>query len=225
LTIRLLSSTGIAPVRADDQVNGYPHPASSNGPVWMHGQSHYGRPGQWPDRHWEPAQRGPAPRPEVYHREPRPTHQAHGYGWSPHYRRPVFVPVYRTRYYRDVVVIRRYGHVYPGYGYYQNDEDAYKWLAFTAITLKVLDNLNEAQERAHEQAQAEATTAPVGDTIYWNQSDASGAVSVVRDGYSASGRYCREFQQEVTIGGRSERAYGTACQQPDGSWQVVSTGE
>jgi surface antigen len=98
-------------------------------------------------------------------------------------------------------------------------------LAFTAITLKILDNLNEAQERAHEQAQAEAATAPVGDTIYWNQSGASGAVSVLRDGYSASGRYCREFQQEVTIGGGTERAYGTACQQADGSWQVVSTDE
>jgi 17 kDa outer membrane surface antigen len=127
--------------------------------------------------------------------------------------------------YRDVVVIRRYGPVYPGYGYYRSDDDAYRWLAFTAITLKILDNLNEAQERAHEQAQAEAATAPVGDTIYWNQSGASGAVSVLRDGYSASGRYCREFQQEVTIGGGTERAYGTACQQADGSWQVVSTDE
>jgi len=28
----------------------------------------------------------------------------------------------------------------------------------------------------------------------------------------------------VTIGGGTERAYGTACQQPDG-WQVVSTDE
>jgi surface antigen len=132
--------------------------------------------------------------------------------------------VYRTRYYRDVVVVRRYGHVYPGYGHYHNDEDAYQWLAFTAITLKILDNLNEAQERAHEQAQLEASRAVVGETIVWNHSGASGAVSVLRDGYSTRGRYCREFQQQVTIGGRSERAYGTACQQPDGSWQVVSTG-
>jgi hypothetical protein len=132
--------------------------------------------------------------------------------------------VYRTRYYRDVIVVRRYGHVYSGYGHYHNDDDAYRWLAFTAITLKILDNLNEAQERAHEQAQLEATRAAVGETIMWNHSGASGAVSVLRDGYSTSGRYCREFQQHVTIGGRSERAYGTACQQPDGSWQVVSTG-
>jgi surface antigen len=26
----------------------------------------------------------------------------------------------------------------------------------------------------------------------------------------------------VTVGGRAEQAYGTACRQPDGSWQIVS---
>jgi len=41
---------------------------------------------------------------------------------------------------------------------------------------------------------------------------------------STTGRYCREFQQEVKIGGVKERAYGTACRNPDGSWEVVSTG-
>ncbi len=35
------------------------------------------------------------------------------------------------------------------------------------------------------------------------------------------GRYCREYQTVVTIGGRAEQAYGTACRQPDGSWQIV----
>jgi triosephosphate isomerase len=37
-----------------------------------------------------------------------------------------------------------------------------------------------------------------------------------------AGRYCREFQQTVTIGGRTEQAYGTACMQPDGAWEVIS---
>jgi surface antigen len=44
----------------------------------------------------------------------------------------------------------------------------------------------------------------------------------VREGTSESGKYCREFQQTVTIGGKTEQAYGTACRQPDGSWQIVS---
>jgi surface antigen len=36
------------------------------------------------------------------------------------------------------------------------------------------------------------------------------------------GRYCREYQTTVIIGGRTEQAHGTACRQPDGSWQRVS---
>lgn len=37
-----------------------------------------------------------------------------------------------------------------------------------------------------------------------------------------SNRYCREYQQEITIGGKTKQAYGTACRQPDGSWEIVS---
>lgn len=33
--------------------------------------------------------------------------------------------------------------------------------------------------------------------------------------------YCREFTQPLNIGGRAEHGYGTACQQPDGSWEIV----
>ena len=34
--------------------------------------------------------------------------------------------------------------------------------------------------------------------------------------------YCREFQQTITVGGKTERAYGRACRQPDGSWKIVN---
>jgi surface antigen len=34
--------------------------------------------------------------------------------------------------------------------------------------------------------------------------------------------YCREYTRSVTIGNRAQDAYGTACQQPDGSWKIVS---
>lgn len=37
-------------------------------------------------------------------------------------------------------------------------------------------------------------------------------------------RYCREYTKTVRIGGNVEAAYGTACMQPDGSWQLVSFG-
>jgi len=135
------------------------------------------------------------------------------------------IPSHRIRRHRDIVVVRPYGHLYQGYGHYFYDDDAYKWLAFTAIAVKLLDNLNEQQQREHEAAQVHATTAPIGETIYWREGNASGYVTATREGSSSAGRYCREFQHEVTIGGKREQSYGTACRQPDGSWEVISTGQ
>ena len=126
----------------------------------------------------------------------------------------------RTYVHRGVVVVRPHGHYYHGYGHYHDDDDAWKWLAFTAITLKLLDNLNEEQQRKHEAAQVEATTAAVGQSITWSEGGASGIVTATREGTDAAGNQCREFQQEVTIGGETEQAYGTACLQPDGSWKI-----
>jgi surface antigen len=39
------------------------------------------------------------------------------------------------------------------------------------------------------------------------------------DGY---GNDCREFEQTIFIDGRRQLATGTACRQPDGSWEIVS---
>jgi surface antigen len=94
-------------------------------------------------------------------------------------------------------------------------------LSFTAITLAILDNLNEQQQREHEMALYSAAAAPLGETIYWHDGNASGAITPIQDGTSSAGRYCREFQQEVTIGSDRETLYGTACQNPDGSWEIV----
>jgi hypothetical protein len=32
---------------------------------------------------------------------------------------------------------------------------------------------------------------------------------------------CREFQDTVTVDGTQQRAVGTTCQQPDGSWRIA----
>ena len=85
---------------------------------------------------------------------------------------------------------------------------------------KSMDDVDRLKaDRANQQAQ----TVPIGEEIAWNNPDSghSGTVTPVRDGTSSSGQYCREFQQTVTIGGKTESAYGTACRQPDGSWQIV----
>jgi len=49
----------------------------------------------------------------------------------------------------------------------------------------------------------------------------SGAVVPVRTYENAQGQPCREFTTTIIIGDREEQGYGTACRQPDGSWQLV----
>lgn len=170
--------------------------------------------------------RGPDRRPDVYVRE-----DVHVYrpgpppGWWDRGHRPVvnyYIPPERRRVYRDVVVVRPYGHWYSGYGYRRRDDDAFLWLGLTGITLAILNNINENQQRALEEAQIRATSAPIGQPVYWSDSGANGQVVALREGRTADGSYCREFQQRVMIGGRSEDAYGTACRMPDGAWQVVN---
>lgn len=117
---------------------------------------------------------------------------------------------------------RPHGRPFSGYGFYYSDRHAYPWIAFTAISVKLLDNLNEEQQRLHEQAQIEATMADVGEVIVWDDEGVSGSVTTTRTGRSTSGRYCREFQQTITVGGKAEQAYGTACRQPDGAWEIIN---
>jgi hypothetical protein len=121
-----------------------------------------------------------------------------------------------------LVIVRPFGHAYHGYGHFHLDDDAWKWLAFTAITLKILDNINEAAQRAHEDAKIKAVTAPVGEKIIWSEGGASGSVVATKEGKDAkSGLTCREFQQTITVGGNVENAYGTACLQADGAWKII----
>jgi len=65
--------------------------------------------------------------------------------------------------------------------------------------------------------------APIGVPVGW-QSAQNGdyyQVTPTRD-YRTQGRYCREYQARATVGGRVQDTYGTACMQPDGSWEVIN---
>lgn len=86
-------------------------------------------------------------------------------------------------------------------------------------------SLDNADRAAMNQAQYRAYDAPVGETITWNnpQNGNSGTFTPVRDGRASGGAYCREFNQTAMIGGRQQQTYGTACRQPDGSWQIVGS--
>jgi surface antigen len=84
--------------------------------------------------------------------------------------------------------------------------------------------LDENDRLRAQQAMSAATQAPIGQTITWTNPDTDnrGTVTPVREGRADTGEYCREFQQTVTIGGRTEEAYGVACRKPDGSWEIQS---
>lgn len=76
---------------------------------------------------------------------------------------------------------------------------------------------NQTQQRALETLQP-------GGTLPWNnpQSGNSGTFTPAAYYQNTGGQYCREYSQTITVGGKVERGYGTACRQPDGQWQIVS---
>ena len=84
-------------------------------------------------------------------------------------------------------------------------------------------SMDEVDRMKANQAVVQAQTAPLGTNITWNNpnNDHHGSITPTRDGTAQNGDYCREFQQSVTIGGKTQDAYGVACRQPDGSWRIV----
>ncbi len=66
--------------------------------------------------------------------------------------------------------------------------------------------------------------APPDQTVAWNNPDTGARyrVTPMRTYQENAGRYCREYQTVSVIGGRQRQTYGTACRQPDGSWQLIS---
>ena len=84
-------------------------------------------------------------------------------------------------------------------------------------------SLDKADIAYAQKANTKAHNAPIGETISWNNPESGhyGSVTPTRDGYTDSGRYCREYQQKIVVGSQVEEGYGTACRQPDGSWEIV----
>ena len=64
---------------------------------------------------------------------------------------------------------------------------------------------------------------PVGKSVEWHNPDNDhfGYVTPTNTYKNNRNQYCREYTQVVVIGGQQEKAYGRACRQPDGSWQIA----
>lgn len=64
-------------------------------------------------------------------------------------------------------------------------------------------------------------TVRTGVPAQWRNPDTGNQYTVVPTRtYETSGGPCREYTIDAKIGGRTEKVYGTACRQPDGSWKV-----
>ncbi len=86
------------------------------------------------------------------------------------------------------------------------------------------ESLDRADVNYANQAQTKAHAAPIGQQISWSNPETgnSGTVTPRREWTDTGGNYCREYQQTITVGGKTEQAHGTACRQPDGTWKVVN---
>src|SRR5579864_5846355 len=64
----------------------------------------------------------------------------------------------------------------------------------------------------------------VGQPAYWqNQKTGTNYTVVPTKNVTVDGnQYCREYRSTANVAGKKQQVYGTACRQPDGSWQVVN---
>ena len=78
------------------------------------------------------------------------------------------------------------------------------------------------KEMAAQAAQRAFENSRSGESSAWQNPDSgnAGSITPTRTYQAPGGQYCREYEQDVVIGGKTEKGYGTACRQPDGSWQI-----
>jgi surface antigen len=85
-------------------------------------------------------------------------------------------------------------------------------------------SLDRADKAYASKAQQQAYQAPMQQSVAWSnpKSGNSGSITPVREGKNTStGEYCREYETTINVGGKSEKAVGRACRQPDGTWLII----
>ena len=98
-------------------------------------------------------------------------------------------------------------------------------LAGAALGGEVGKSLDRADRLAMQKStQTALEKNKAGSQSTWRNPDSGneGTVTPTRTYRTEAGQYCREYQQTITVGGKTETGYGRACRQPDGSWRIVS---
>lgn len=97
-------------------------------------------------------------------------------------------------------------------------------MAGAAIGSSIGKSLDRADQIAMQQtSQHSLESSQSGTVSKWHNPDSGHYGSITpQPGYKNNkGKYCREYQQTITVGGKTETAYGTACRQPDGAWKII----
>lgn len=64
--------------------------------------------------------------------------------------------------------------------------------------------------------------ADTGRTVRWKNPDGERYSVTPTRTFEQNGRYCREYRSTGILGGGEQVLTGTACRNPDGTWQLVS---
>jgi len=81
---------------------------------------------------------------------------------------------------------------------------------------------DDDKQRAYAAQVQALESGPSGAPVAWRNPDSGRYGSVVPGpAYQSNGMNCRQFTHTVYIDGRPQTARGTACRNPDGTWQPV----
>jgi surface antigen len=92
----------------------------------------------------------------------------------------------------------------------------------TMVGAVVGGNVGRSMDEADRVKTAHALeTVRTGVPSRWRNPDTGHQYTVVPTRtYEAGPGPCREYTVDAVVGGRTEKVYGTACRQPDGSWRA-----
>jgi len=96
-------------------------------------------------------------------------------------------------------------------------------IAGTMIGSRIGGSIGRSMDEADRLKTAHALeNVRTGVPSTWQNPDTGNRYTVVptRTYEASAGAPCREYTIDAVIAGRTEKVYGTACRQPDGSWQT-----
>lgn len=103
-------------------------------------------------------------------------------------------------------------------------ESEVKTEPFDVLAPAVLAQLSEDQAALQRAAQQEAFDAPVGETIFWEDSGRTGT-AMAEDETPMGSFVCRTFFQTVRLDVNEESGRLLACRSPDGVWESAARRE